>query len=66
MWSSVGCVVVGVVGVGLHFVAEMHSSIPKKSGTKYGTVRSYMEKGLGMAQRTRLAHLWEVCLHASN
>ena len=29
MWSSVGCVVVGVVGVGLHFVAEMHSSIPK-------------------------------------
>ena len=52
---------VGVVGVGgLHFVAERHIPQSRKIRTKHGTVRSYMEKGLGMAQRTRLT-LWEVC-----
>ena len=49
---------VGVVGVGcgLHFVAERHIPQSRKIRTKHGTVRSYMEKGLGMAQRTRLTY----------
>ena len=49
---------VGVVGVGcgLHFVAERHIPQSRKIRTKRGTVRSYMEKGLGMAQRTRLTY----------
>ena len=51
------CVGVGVVGGdGLHFVAERHIPQSRKIRTKHGTVRSYMEKGLGMAQRTRLTY----------
>ena len=66
MWISVGCVVVGVVGVGLHFVAERHIPQSRKIRTKYGTVRSYMEKGLGMAQRTRLTYGRCACMLQTN
>ena len=59
-------VVVGVVGGSLHFVAERHSPQSRKIRTNYGTVRIYMEKGLGMAQRTRLTYGRCACMLQTN